>query len=100
VIVGVNGDTRSRSCFRSSRFGLLRRDDPDDADFGSCLPLRGTGNPLDVLPDDAPAHVGCLIEVRISGHLGGANEKREDRSNDGFWCRVTPTITRTWLINV
>jgi hypothetical protein len=41
---------------------------PEDRGWLKCVPRRRCGDPLDIMVlMDAPAHVGCLIEVRIIG---------------------------------
>ena len=69
-------------------------------DFGFIPSTLGEdGDPLDILVlMDAPAHVGCLIEVRIIGIINGRTDRRrQDRkSMIGFSAsRFTPMITRT-----
>jgi inorganic pyrophosphatase len=51
-------------------------------DFGFIPSTLGEdGDPVDILVlMDAPAHVGCLIEVRITGIITAADGRRQDGS--------------------
>ena len=69
-------------------------------DFGFIPSTLGEdGDPLDILVlMDAPAHVGCLIEVRIIGVIE-AEQSAEARPKamTGFSALLfIPTITRIW----
>ena len=69
-------------------------------DFGFIPSTLGEdGDPLDILVlMDAPAHVGCLIDVRIIGIIQA--EQTQDgrlKAMIGFWVPLfTPMTMRTW----